>query len=102
MDARIVDMKDGRKERAACQEAMKANREKMEPNPAEKEAEVKRQENPNEEAAICSLGACRNERTPCQVATETNLEKIEPSDSAIAILEKIEPTDLKKYPEEME
>jgi hypothetical protein len=33
MDAWIADMKDGRKERAACQEATEANPEKMEPNP---------------------------------------------------------------------
>jgi hypothetical protein len=32
MDAWILDMKDGRKERTVCQEAIKANPEKMEPN----------------------------------------------------------------------
>jgi hypothetical protein len=44
MYAWIVDMKDGRKERAACQEEMEANPEKMEPNPGEKEVVVERQE----------------------------------------------------------
>jgi hypothetical protein len=34
----IVEMKDGRKERTASQEATEANLENMEPNPGEKEA----------------------------------------------------------------
>jgi hypothetical protein len=42
MDAWITDMKYGRKERTACQEATEANPEKMEPNPGEKEAVMKR------------------------------------------------------------
>jgi hypothetical protein len=58
MNAWRADMKDGGKERMACQEAMEANPEKMEPNTGEKEAVVEWQEIPNEEAAIHSLRAC--------------------------------------------
>jgi hypothetical protein len=58
MDAWIADMKDGRKERMTCQEAMEANPEKMEPNPGEKEAAVEQQENPNEEVTILFLREC--------------------------------------------
>jgi hypothetical protein len=65
MDAWIAAMKDGRKERAVCQEAAKANPEKIEPNPGEKEAVVERQEIPNEEAATHSLRACRKKGTAC-------------------------------------
>jgi hypothetical protein len=38
VDASIVDMRNDRKETTACQDAMEANLEKMEPNPGEKEA----------------------------------------------------------------
>jgi hypothetical protein len=50
MDAWMADMKDDRKERTSCQEA-------MEPNPGEMETVVKQQEIPNEEEAIHSLRA---------------------------------------------
>jgi hypothetical protein len=36
----------------ACQDAMEANLEKIEPNPGENEALVERQEIPNDEVAI--------------------------------------------------
>jgi hypothetical protein len=113
MDARIADMKNDRKETTACHDAVEVNLEKMEPNPGEKEAVVKWQEIPNEEVAIHSLRACRNERKACQEATKANPEKTEPIDRATAILEqmiamtktnqeKMEATDLKGNPEEME
>jgi hypothetical protein len=79
MDAWIADMKDGRKERVACQEATEANSEKMEPNPGEKEAVVERQEIPNEGASIHSLRACRKETMACQETTEACLECEEPT-----------------------
>jgi hypothetical protein len=55
MDAWITDMKNGRKEWTACQEATVANSEKMDTNPGEKKAVVERQEIPNKEAASHSL-----------------------------------------------
>jgi hypothetical protein len=61
MDLWMADMKDGRKEMTACQEATEANREKMEPNPGEKEGVVERRKIPNEESAIHFLRACRKE-----------------------------------------
>jgi hypothetical protein len=79
MDAWIADMKDGRKEETACQEATEANPEKMEPNSGEKEAVVERQKIPNEEAAIQSLRACRKETMACQETTEARLECEEPT-----------------------
>jgi hypothetical protein len=39
MDTWIVNMKDGRKEKTACQEATEVNPEKMGPNPGGKEAD---------------------------------------------------------------
>jgi hypothetical protein len=45
-------MKNDRKETTACQDAMEANLDKMEPNSGEKEAIVEQQEIPNEEVAI--------------------------------------------------
>jgi hypothetical protein len=54
-----------------------------------------------EEVAFHSLRACQNERTGCQEVTEANPEKMDPVDHAIAILEKMEATDLKANPEEM-
>jgi hypothetical protein len=51
-------MKDGRKERMACQEVTKANPEIKKPNPGEKGDFVEQQEIPNEVAAIHSLRAC--------------------------------------------
>jgi hypothetical protein len=50
----IVEMKDGRNERTAGQEATEANLEKMEPNPGEKEAATEWQEKPNEEVTFHS------------------------------------------------
>jgi hypothetical protein len=44
----IADMENDLKETTTCQDAMEANRMKMEPNPGETEAVQKRQENPNE------------------------------------------------------
>jgi hypothetical protein len=61
----------------------------MEPNPAEKEAAVGRQEIPNEEETIHSLRECQKERTACQEAMEANPEKMEPTDRAIAILKQM-------------
>jgi hypothetical protein len=55
MDAWIADMENDRKETTACQDAMEANLEKIEPNLGEQEAAVERQEIPNEEIAIHSL-----------------------------------------------
>jgi hypothetical protein len=49
-----ANMNAWRKETTACQDAMEANLEKMEPNPGEEEATLKRQEIPNEEVAIHS------------------------------------------------
>jgi hypothetical protein len=63
MDAWIPD---GRKERAACQEATETNPEKMERISGEKKAAVERQEIPDEEAAIHSLRVCRKEMMACQ------------------------------------
>jgi hypothetical protein len=97
----IVEMKDGRKERTTGQEVTEAHLE-MEPNSGEKEAETERQENPNEEVAFHSLMACRNVRTACQEVTEVNPEKTEPTNDSIAILKKMETTDLTANPEEME
>jgi hypothetical protein len=62
---------------------------------------------------MVEMRACRKDRTACQEATKANPEKMEPTDCAIAILEqmtammktnqeKIEVTDLKGNPEEME
>jgi hypothetical protein len=87
--------------------------EKMEPNPGEKEAVVKWQENPNEEAEMHSLRACQKEKTSCQEVMKANPEKIETIDCAIAILEQmiamtkanqemLEAMDLKANPEELE
>jgi hypothetical protein len=42
MDVWIADMKDGGKERTACQEATEANPEKMGPHPGEKGAKMER------------------------------------------------------------
>jgi hypothetical protein len=89
MDAWITDMKNDRMETTACQEAMEANLEKMEPNPAEKEAVVERQEIPNEEVAIHSLMACQNERKTCQEETKANPETMELTDRVTAILEQM-------------
>jgi hypothetical protein len=47
VDAWIADIKDGRKEKTACQEATEANPEKLGPDPGEMEAVVERQEIPN-------------------------------------------------------
>jgi hypothetical protein len=94
-DAWIADMKEDRKERTACQEAMEANPEKMEPNPGEQEATVEQQEVPIEEVTI-------HERMACQEATEVNPEKMESTDCEIAILEKMEDTDMRANPEEVE
>jgi hypothetical protein len=74
----------------------------MEANLGEKEAVAEGQENSNEEVAIHTLESFRNERTVCQEATEANPEKMEPIYRAIAILEKMEDTDLKANPEEIE
>jgi enterochelin esterase-like enzyme len=71
VNAWIVDMKEDQKERTACQEVTKANPEKMEPTPGEKETIVQQQEIPNEEVAFHSLRACRNEKTACQEEIET-------------------------------
>jgi hypothetical protein len=112
-DACIEDIKNDGKETTACQDAMEGNREKIEPNPGEKEAVVEGQEICNEEVAINSLWACQNERTPRQEATKANPEKMESIDRVIAILEqmiamtklnqeKIATTDLKGNPEEIE
>jgi hypothetical protein len=80
---------------------MKANPEKMEPNLGEK-AVVERQDIPNKQAEIRSLRTCRKERMAYQEATEANPEKVVPYDRVIAILEKMDATDLKANPEEME
>jgi hypothetical protein len=76
VNAWIADMTEDQKERTACQAAMEANPEKMEPNPGEQEATVEWQEIPNEKVAI-------HERKACQEVTEANPEKMEPTDCAI-------------------
>jgi predicted kinase len=102
---------------------IQVNPEKIEPNPGGKEDIVEQQENPNNDAAIHSLRACRKERAACQEATEANPEKMEKTenlksymektDRVIAILEqmiamtkanreKMEAMDLKANPEKME
>jgi hypothetical protein len=60
MDTWIMDPKDGRKERTACQEATEANPEKM-------------------EAAVHSLRACRKEMMACQETMEAHLGCEEPT-----------------------
>jgi hypothetical protein len=72
MDVWIAHMKDGRKERKACQEVTEAKPEKMEPNPGEKEVIVERKKIPNEAATIHSLRAC-------QEMTEVRLKCKEPT-----------------------
>jgi hypothetical protein len=52
MDACMADIKNDRKETTACQDAMEANLEKMEPNPGGNEAAVERWETLNEEGAV--------------------------------------------------
>jgi hypothetical protein len=76
-DACFADIKNNRKETTACQNAMEANLEKVEPNPGEKEAAVERQETSNEEVAIHPLTACRNEGTVCQEKMEAHLKEEE-------------------------
>jgi hypothetical protein len=66
----------------------------MELNPGEKDIVAERQENPNEEVTIHYPRACGN-RTACLEATEANPENLEPNDRPIAILEKMEATELK-------
>jgi transketolase len=61
MDACMADIKNDRQETTACQDAMEANLEKVEPNPGEMEASAERQETPNEEVVIHPLKTCRNE-----------------------------------------
>jgi hypothetical protein len=79
-DAWIADIKDGQKERPACQEAAtEANPEKVEPNPGVKEVVVEWQEIPKEEAAFHSLRACQKQRMSCRRTTETRLECEEPT-----------------------
>jgi hypothetical protein len=73
--------------RAAYQEVIEVNPEKIEPNPGEKEAAVEQQENPNKEAAIHSLMACRKERRACEESTKANPEKMEKINGVIAALE---------------
>jgi hypothetical protein len=59
MDASIADMKDGRKERTACQEAAEANPEKLETNPEMMQSVGEHREVPKEEAAVRSSGALK-------------------------------------------
>jgi hypothetical protein len=81
MDACMADRKNDRQETTACQDAMEANLENVEPNPGLKEAVVERQETSNEEIAITSnsLCACREETMACQETMEARLEKEEPT-----------------------
>jgi hypothetical protein len=88
MNTWITHIRDGRKEKTACQEATEANPEKMDPNPGEKDIVV-RQEIPKEEVAVYSIRACRNERKTCQGAAETNSEKMVQIDRAIAVIEQM-------------
>jgi hypothetical protein len=51
-DSWIANIKDALKMTTACQEVTRANPEKIEPNPGEKETAVEQQEIPIEEVAV--------------------------------------------------
>jgi hypothetical protein len=74
-EACMADIKNDRKETTACQDAMEANLETIEPNPAGNEAAVERRETLNEEVAVHPLRACRNETMACQKKTEARLQR---------------------------
>jgi hypothetical protein len=71
--------KNDRKETTACQDAMEANLETMEPNPGGNEAVVERRETLNEEVAGHTRRACRNETMACQETMEARLKKEKPT-----------------------
>jgi peptidoglycan hydrolase CwlO-like protein len=62
MDVLIADMKDGRKERMACQEATEANPEKREPKTEESESVPELQEVPTVHATVRYSGAPNKRR----------------------------------------
>jgi hypothetical protein len=70
MDALTADMKDGRKERTACQEATEANPEKMEPNPEMMQSVGLQQEVPKVEAAVTSSKALKKGHGGRKLAAE--------------------------------
>jgi hypothetical protein len=79
MDACMEDIKNDRKETTACQDAMEANLETMEPNPGGNEVVVERRETLNEEGTVCTLRACRNETMANQETMEARLKKDKPT-----------------------
>jgi hypothetical protein len=68
-------MKDGRKERTACQEATEAYLEKIEPHPGEKEAVVDWQEVPNEEKTELNQEMMQSEVEHREVPTDKTTVK---------------------------
>jgi hypothetical protein len=69
MHALIVDMKDGRKEKTACQKPTETNPEEMEPNPEMMQSVGEHQEVPKEKAALRS-GALKNRHMARNPAAE--------------------------------
>jgi hypothetical protein len=70
MELERAQIKDGRKERTACQEASEANLEKMETNPEMMQSIGEHQEVPKEEAAVRSSGALKKRHRDRNQAAE--------------------------------
>jgi hypothetical protein len=68
-----------REETTACQDAMKANLDKTEPNLGGNQAAVERRETLNEEVAVHPLRECRNETMACQETMQARLQEEKPA-----------------------